>query len=212
MPGIANLSIEKFQTRINRFAPQYVNDWNCWLNTPADARSRKLGMVLRRWQACRPNSMRRTQAENQHEAPYLEDLVNQAEQYIQMLQGFNIQDDGSFSNQNCGALAQLWSIFQNLSYHGRARNGLAGVVGISKAVLLLSDGRIGPAFDSEVRGHLGIGNVVDSTQWIGALKIASQDIEAFERNNRTTIHQATPQQYAHLNTGRIYDMALGPGA
>lgn len=156
--------------------------------------------------------MRRTQAENQHEAPYLEDLVYQAEQHIQMLQGFNIQDDASFSTQNCEALAQLWNIFQNLSYHGRARNGLAGVVGISKAVLLLSDGRIGPAFDSKVCGHLGIGNVVDSTQWIGALRIANQDIEAFERNNRTTIYQATPQQYSHLNTGRIYDMALGPGA
>ena len=219
MPGIANLSIEEFQLRINRFAPQYVDDWNCWLNTQADARARQLGIVLRRWQACRPNIMRRTEAENKaenkHEAPYLEDLVNQAEQHIQMLQDFNIQDDASFSNQNCGALAQLWNIFQNLSYRGPSRpsrNGLAGVVGISKAVLLLSDGRVGPAFDSEVRGHLGIGNVVDSSQWIRALRIANQDSEAFERNNRTTVHQATPPQYAHLNTGRIYDMALGPGA
>ncbi|MDP2204286.1 MAG: hypothetical protein Q8K07_19900 [Methylicorpusculum sp.] len=212
MPGIANLNIEQFQGRVNRFAAQYVDDWNCWLNTQHNSRPRQLGIVLRRWQACRPNRMRRTQIENTHNAPYLENLVDQAIQYINVLQAFEIREEESFSPENCAALIELWNIFQNLSYHGRARNGLAGVVGISKAVLLLSDGRVGPAFDSEVRGHLGTGNVITSNQWIEALRIANQDIQEFERNNQTTIQQATPQQYAHLNTGRIYDMALGPGA
>jgi hypothetical protein len=211
MPGIANLTIEEFQDRVNRFAAQYVDDWNCWLNTQPNARSRQLGIVLRRWQACRPNRMRRTQAENQHNAPYLEDLINQAAQHLQALQNFDVRDNASFSNQNCAALTELWNIFQDLSYHGRARNGLAGIVGISKAVLLLTDGRVGPAFDSEVRGHLGTGNIADANEWIIALRIASRDIQAFEGNNQTTIQQAVPHHHAGLHTGRIYDMALGPG-
>lgn len=210
MPGIANLNVVEFQERINHFAPQYVDDWNCWLNTQPDARPRQLGIVLRRWQACRPNTMRRTQAENQHNAPFLEDLINQAAQHLHVLQNFNVQDNAPFSNQNCESLIQLWNIFQNLSYHGRARNGLAGVVGISKAVLLLTEGRVGPAFDSEVRNHLGIRNIANANEWINALRAASQDIQAFEANNQTTLQQAVPHRHAGLQIGRIYDMALGP--
>lgn len=211
MPGIANLNIEEFQERINRFAPQYVDDWNCWLNTRPDVRPRQIGIVLRRWQACRPNRMRRTQAENQHDAPYLENLINQAAPHIQALEFFEVRNNASFSNQNCEVLTQLWGIFQNLSYHGRARNGLAGIVGISKAVLLLTDGRVGPAFDSEVRGHLETGNIANADDWINALRTASQDIQAFEARNQTTLQQASPYHHANLRSGRIYDMALGPG-
>jgi len=155
--------------------------------------------------------MRRIQAEQQHAAPYLEDLITQAAQYLQILQNFDIRDNASFTPQNCNSLVQLWGIFQNLSYHGRTRNGLAGVVGISKAVLLLTDGRVGPAFDSKVRGHLGLGNVASANQWINALCTASRDIQAFEANNQTTLQQAVPQPFAGLQSGRIYDMALGPG-
>lgn len=211
MPGIAHLTVEEFQERINRFAQQYVDDWNGWLNAQPNARAEQLGVILRRWQACRPNRMRRTQAENLHGAPYLEDLINQAAQHLQALQNFDIRNNASFSPQNCGSLIQLWDIFQNLSYYGRARNGLAGVVGISKAILLLTNGRVGPAFDSEVRRHLGLGNIANANEWINALCTASRDIQAFEANNQTTLQHATPHPHARLQSGRIYDMALGPG-
>jgi len=211
MPGIADITADEFQNRVNRFAARYVDDWNCWLNTQLDVRPRQLGVVLRRWQACRPNRMRRTRAENQHDFPYLEDLIKQAARYLQVLHDFNIRDITSFSNQNCLALMELWMIFENLSYHGRVRNGLAGVVGISKAVLLLTDGRVGPAFDSEVRGHLQTGDITNANDWIQGLQVVSQDIQAFEQNNQTSIQQAAPPIHAGLNVGRIYDMALGPG-
>ena len=211
MPGIANLTIQEFQGLVNRFAVRYVDDWNGWLNTQLIARPGQLGIVLRRWQACRPNRMRRTRAENLHDAPYLDDLIDQAAQSLQVLQNFDIRDGNSFSVQNCQALNELWNIFQNLSYHGRARNGLAGIVGISKAVLLLTDGRVGPAFDSEVRRHLATGNIANANEWVDALRTASQDIQAFEANNQTTLQQAVPNNHAGLHSGRIYDMALGPG-
>ncbi len=109
------------------------------------------------------------------------------------------------------ALEQLWSIFQNLSYHGRSRHGLAGVVGVSKAVLLLTEGRIGPAFDSQVRNQIGIRAPKDAREWIQALQLVSQDIQAFEETNRCKLQEAAPGVFAAMRSGRIYDMALGPG-
>jgi hypothetical protein len=211
MPGIANLDVEQFQERMNRFAQSYTDDWNGWLNTQPNVRANQLGIVLRGWQACRPNKMRRTRAENQHRAPYLEDLIEQAADHLQAMQHFEIRNTASFTQQNCDALVQLWNIFQNLSYRGRARHGLAGIVGISKAVLLLTDGRVGPAFDSKVRRQLGIRNIANANEWTNALCTASRDIQAFETKNQITLQHAAPQGYAYLESGRIYDMALGPG-
>lgn len=210
MPRIANLTIENFQDRIDRFALKYVNDWDLWLKTQADSRPQMLGMILRKWQACRPNKMRRTQAENQHETPYLDDLISQASQHIKTLESFEIRTSSSLSPLNCQALVKLWDIFQNLSYRGRARNGLSGIVGISKATLLLSNGKVGPAFDSRVRRNLGLANISSAEEWINALHTVSRDIQEFETNNQTTLQQAAPSRYSCLQSGRIYDMALGP--
>ena len=211
MPGISNLTVEQFRDRVNRFDIKYVDHWNSWLNTADEHRPRQLGAILRSWQACRPNTMRRTQRENLHNAPFIDDLITEAHPYIRQLTHFSIRQAASFSNESHSSLSELWNIFEDLSYRGKARNGLAGVVGISKAVLLLTDGRVGPAFDSKVRDHLGIENIEDAKQWIGALRQANQDIISFEQNNQTTICECVPPQHSNLIAGRIYDMALGPG-
>jgi len=75
----------------------------------------------------------------------------------------------------------------------------------------LSEGRVGPAFDSQVRGNLGIQEPRTAQEWIPALRVASKDIEEFERNNQCALQQASPPPFAELETGRLYDMALGPG-
>jgi hypothetical protein len=72
-------------------------------------------------------------------------------------------------------------------------------------------GRVGPAFDSEVRKQLNIKEPANVKQWIEALKLVSRDAQSFENRNRITLQQAAPQQFQHLNPGRLYDMALGPG-
>lgn len=210
MPGISKNNIKEFKRRIGRFNHKYVEDWDTWLKTTASNRSYQLGVILRRWQACRPNTMRRTKAEGKHNPPYLEDMVAQSAPNIQALQAFDIRIEASFSKKACESLEELWKIFEQLSYQGKAHSGLAGVVGISKAVLLLSDGRVGPAFDKKVRGHLNIATINNAKAWIDALKIASNDIHLFEIAHSTTLQNAVPN-YAHLKSGRIYDMALGPG-
>jgi len=211
MPGIANLTVEEFQERINRFDQKYVRDWNSWLNTQENARATRFGNILRKWQACRPNRMRRIRTENQHDAPYLEDLIAHAAPHLRILRDFDIRENISFTKTNCDSLEALWCIFRDLSYQGRARNGQAGIVAISKAALLLTDGGIGPAFDSKVRGHLNLQNIGDANQWIEALKIVSRDIQNFEANNQIKLAQAAPHPHGGLQNGRIYDMALGPG-
>ena len=210
MPGITNNTIAELRDRVARFDQSYVDDWNNWLNTPPQNRPVQLGIILRRWQACRPNRMRRTINENMHAAPFLDDLVQDAMPHIQILYSFDMRLNNSFTPNAINALNELWKIFENLSYHGHARNGKAGVVGISKAILLLSDGRVGPAFDSKVRHHLSLDNINKCSQWIEALRVVCDDIHAFEKANQTTIALSVPK-FAHLNTGRIYDMALGPG-
>lgn len=211
MLGIANITVEDFQDRINCFDQSYVNDWNRWIAVQPGQRTAQFGSILRRRQSCRPNRMRRARAEQLHDEPYLDDLLNNSVQCLQGLQNFDIRLQASFTQQACDSLVQLWHIFQDLSYHGRARGGQAGVVGISKAVLLLTEGRVEPAFDSEIRTHLGLRRIENANEWICALLVVSRDIQQFEAANQTTLQQAAPQQHAGLSSGRIYDMALGPG-
>jgi hypothetical protein len=213
MPGIAFLTIEQFRDRIRRFDSSYIRDWDEWSRAFIQKRNvaSELGRVLRRWQACRPNRMRRSRSEGGHDFPFLEDLVAQAEPYLEFFHQFEIAVEASFTPEFFQAITQLWSIFRELSYHGKARDGKAGIVGISKAILLLTLGRVGPAFDSEVRRQLNIHEPITASQWIEALKLASRDIQIFEMRNQIAIQQAAPQEFQRINSGRLYDMALGPG-
>lgn len=211
MQGISNLTVREFQARILRFDQRYVVDWTLWLERQPHETAELFGMILRKWQACRPNLMRRTRRENLHTGPYLECLIEEASPYIHALQEFDIRSEATFTLQMHDACTQLWAIFRNLSYAGRSREGLSGIVGISKAVLLLTNGRIGPAFDSQVRLRLGVGNIVDASAWVRALRTVSQDVGVFEMRNQTTLQDAAPAGYSALRNGRLYDMALGPG-
>jgi hypothetical protein len=205
MSGIAGLSVEQFQEKIRGFKQDYVRDWNTWchaLQAQQNVAS-KFGETLRRWQACRPNTTRRTQQEAQHGPPFIENLLLQSNQHIHALHNFDIRRQAALNGEACLVLEQLWNIFLNLCY-GQAQKG---VVVISKAVLLLTEGRVGPAFDSNVRGRL---KIINAQQWFDSLQKVSEDILAFEAANQCTLQEATPPAFAGLHSGRIYDMALGP--
>jgi hypothetical protein len=141
----------------------------------------------------------------------LEDLIAEARPFVHLLHGFDTRLPASYTPQAEQALHRLWNIFENLSHHGLANHGQTGVVGISKAVMLLTEGRVGPAFDSTVRGNLGILPPESSDAWIQALQITTRDIRAFELANQCTLQTAAPSRFADFQSGRIYDMALGPG-
>ena len=208
---ILKLSTEEFQASVRRFDKKYVSDWSEWLITDPIARPKKLAQILRKWQACRPNTLRRSSQEIGYTGPFIEDLILQAEDNISALASFDIANQKSFSKETYCNLTHLWNIFEELSYKGNARGGKAGVVGISKAVLLLTDGQVGPAFDSKVVSHLDIKQPSNPKQWCKALRIVNEDIAFFERANEVAFRDAIPEEYVELNNGRIYDMALGPG-
>jgi len=211
MPGIAHDTIDSFRHKVESFSNTYIEDWNTWIGTASSARPAQLGRVLRRWQACRPNRMRRDAASAQHQGPYLDDLLADAAPHVAALAIFDIADPAALDDASFNtALDQLWQVFEQLSYHGKARQGRAGSVGISKGVMLATDGRVGPAFDSVVSSELKVGKIQTATQWRTALAAVHADIRAFERVNGIRFADAKPPRFAMLNNGRVYDMALGP--
>ena len=215
MPVVSNLTVNQLRQRILAFDRSYVDDWNTWLriqrNYSLNDVAMEFGRVLRKWQACRPNTMRRCRSEAVHKAPYLEDLLLKSRDASSGLSSFELCHADAINDDTEDALLELWNIFRDLSYSGRSRNGLAGVVGISKAVLLLTEGRVGPAFDSEVRAKLGTGDILTGKNWIMNLRNVAEDIGQFERLNQCTLREAVPNEFNGLHYGRLYDMILGPG-
>ena len=214
--GISNLTADQIRRRILSFDSSYVNDWNTWLivrrDYSLDHVASEFGRILRRWQACRPNTMRRCRYEDAHGAPYLEDLVLRGIEVSSALRDFDLRHAHAINEATEKALLELWTIFKDLSYSGGCRNGLAGVVAISKAVLLLTEGRVGPAFDSKVRKMLRTGDILTAKDWIMNLKNVIQDITQFERLNQCSLSETVPEEYSRFHYGRLYDMIFGPGA
>jgi hypothetical protein len=211
MAGIAALTVLQFHEHVRRFDPRYVAHWDSWLDVADRDKPELFGFILRAWNACRPNTMRRTRAEQLHDAPYIEELIAASSPHVEALADFRISQAASFTVGAKNSLHRLWETLRQLSHSGRAREGVAGAVGISKAVLLLTNGRVGPAFDSQVRGRLGIRKIDNAEQWLTALEAVTVDIGAFEANNGCRFEESFPPEHHHLLAGRVYDMALGPG-
>ncbi len=210
--SIGNYSINQFCNRLNQFNIAYVGDFEEWLNRTEEMEVELFGKILRRWQACRPNRMRRSENDpkRQNIHPFLEDLLLASKEHISTLESFSVEDPNSYNDRNIKAIKYLWTIFSNLSYQGHARNGAAGLVGISKAVLLLTDGRVGPAFDTNVKQAIGL-YPKNEDEWILALKFVTEDITIFKTNNKiTSLQEIVSERYQNHHSGRIYDMAVWP--
>jgi hypothetical protein len=189
---------------VNGFAAQYVDDWEAWLAAQADLRPELFGRILRRWQATRPLTMRRLRNEAKHKAPFLDDLLARAVRPLVALTGLTVLTIAKRAPEQDKALAKLWTIFSRLP-----TSGVASCVGITKAVLLLTNGRIGPAFDSQVRSKLGVGRPATYRDWLRVLEEIGDDIAEFE-SAHGTLTKVVPTRFKHLEYGRLYDMALGP--
>jgi hypothetical protein len=189
---------------VSGFAPTYVNDWDWWLTVPTQRRPAVLGQILRRWQATRPQPMRRTRADASHAAPYLDDLFDDAQASISVLADLDLATIGGRTEAQESSLRALWGNFSRLTATGEAT-----CVGITKAILLVTDGRIGPAFDSTVRARLKLERPKYSLDWLTSLDRIADDIATFESRHGSLV-AAVPQRFQHLAVGRLYDMALGP--
>jgi hypothetical protein len=201
---LRNKTPEQVSADVQGFAQRYVQDWNAWLAAPALSRPDLFGKILRKWQATRPVAMRRLRAQASHSPPFLDDLLALATAPLATLGTLDVRSIRSRSAPQDNALSDLWSIFGQLP-----TTGTASCVGITKAILLLTDGRLGPAFDSQVRKKLGVGPPATCAAWVSTLEQIARDIAAFEAAHGP-LARAVPGPFARLAYGRLYDMALGP--
>jgi hypothetical protein len=189
---------------VNGFAIRYVEDWEYWVAAHSDARPDVFGRILRKWQATRPLAMRRLKREAAHEPPFLDDVLESAAEPLRALGDLTLVTIACRTPKQNEALTTLWTIFSLLP-----TSGVASCVGITKAVLLLTDGRIGPAFDSQVRQKLGVERPRTCREWLQILVEVGEDIAIFE-SVHGPLAKAVPSRFAQLAYGRLYDMALGP--
>jgi hypothetical protein len=88
--------------------------------------------------------------------------------------------------------------------------GAASCVGVSKAVLLVTRGAVGPALDSQARRALKIRHPRDAEAWITCLQSVSEDIVRFESRYSIRLEELAPDAWRPLPLGRVYDMMIGP--
>jgi hypothetical protein len=106
--------------------------------------------------------------------------------------------------EQTAALSSLWEIFAALPSRGRAT-----CVGITKAVLLATDGQIGPALDSQVQRRLSVKPPAHAEAWFYILDDVGADIRAFERQHGP-LYRVVQREFQELADGRLYDMIFGP--
>ncbi|MCY2928394.1 MAG: hypothetical protein NTV86_02660 [Planctomycetota bacterium] len=187
------------------FSIDYRKDWEVWLTTTQDRKAREFGRILRKWQATRPYPMRRPRSEAQHAPPFLDDLIEEAEPHLQIVRNLTLVNMHRRTESQVGSLLALWRLFANLPFRGQA-----SCVGITKAIMLLTDGRLGPALDANVRRGLQIPRICDPNKWILLLSDLGSDVRVFEEKNDVSLAEVIPPQLRHLGQGRILDMILGP--
>jgi hypothetical protein len=202
--GIRNKTPRQVRSAVAAFSPQYAKDWDGWVGADRNARPELFGRILRKWQATRPAAMRRLRAEADHSPPFLDDLLESAAEPVRALGDLTVLTIAQRTREQEEAFKRLWRIFSRLP---TSRD--ASCVGITKAVLLLTDGRIGPAFDSKVRSKLGVSSPTTCREWLRILEDVGEDIAAFE-SSHGRLKDAVHTRFSQLAYGRIYDMALGP--
>jgi len=203
---LRNKTPQQASDDVHSFRLRYVQDWTKWITAPPLLRSQLFGEILRKWQAVRPRKMRRLRTDTMatHVPPFLDDLLDQSAKPISMLGNLTVLTIAKRSPLQHQALCDLWQTFCRLP-----TEGTASCVGITKAILLLTDGRIAPAFDSRVRQELRIDPPSTCISWASTLEDVADDIIAFE-TVQGSLASAVPKRFAHLAYGRLYDMALGP--
>lgn len=199
------------------FARSYKQDWQAWMavydTVPQKAPevAAEFREVLNKWQAVRSKTKGRTLRPLRSAAPRgtpcLEDLLWAAAVPLIALGSATTREVPTLGTAGRNALISLWGVFSALPTIGHAK-----AVGITKAIKLLTAGRIGPALDSKVREHLGVREPVTAEEWIDVLKLVSQDIRTFESANHCRLEDLVEAEWQPVAVGRAYDMVFGPRA
>lgn len=201
---IRELSADAVRHRLRSFSEVYKSDWARWSSLTASMpltspeTLAEFRRILGRWQAVRPRPL----AGNAD----LTALVADVSAELDVLTDVDLRNIVDITPVQESALLTLWQQVRTRA----AGRGVAGCVGITKVVMLLTKGRIGPALDSRVRTELRLPPFDDGAGWLNALMAISEDLRAFESRTHVRIEQLVERQWRPVAVGRAYDMAAGP--
>jgi hypothetical protein len=193
--------------RIKDFERSYVSDWSEWLRVSRGCDFQvapipilvaiEFGQIMRKWRACRPKAYRST--------PELQSTLDSATEPLRRMGSANLRCFQAPGEVLTDAICNLWRIFED----GLCLKGNATEVGVTKAILLVTKGRIGPAFDSSVKAALNV-YVRDCKTYIKVLGEIASELAGFEARELTTLDGLAEQAGRPADVGRAVDMVLGP--
>lgn len=128
--------------------------------------------------------------------------------YVSALSGTCLRSlvDPSSQQQRC--IVQLWDLLNPRI----CCNADAGGVGVSKAIMLLTKGEIGPAFDTNVCSKFKMPRVDNADGLLRAYSMVARDLKGFEDRNKVVIDDQAQRVFPSdsIGVGRIVDMIAGP--
>jgi hypothetical protein len=193
--------------RFEGFDLSYADDWQSWLDTldrnqlGSEPIAMEFERIMKRWNALRPRAILRCRAHSIGDGPYLDDIISRADKLAHDLQAISVREIRGRTAAQTETLMKLWHLFARLP-----QKGICGAVGITKAVMLLTSGWIGPALDSHVRASLAVDQPLDPQEWLEILQAVAEDIEAFELEHSIALEQLVPRPLGPVAIGRAYDM------
>lgn len=212
---LARLTAEDVRRRMRAFPDSYKRHWQQWLRVApfsaldAPMVAKEFRALLQRWQAVRSRTkgrvVRHCRASKNTEELCLDDLLRKATPFVRELDSFSLREANALNVGQERALKSLWDIFLTLP-----SIGTANAVGITKAVKLVTLGRVGPALDAVVRRNLGIDEPYSADEWLAILRAISVDLSRFEGRTHEPLEALVDAQWRPIAVGRAYDMVAGP--
>ena len=200
---LRNKRKEEVRVLIQGFSSDYCYDLHFFTKitekygTFSPQSAEALSQLLNKWTACRPS---RT---NKDLLPLLIDLNSD----LKTISNLDLRNIRQVSLNEKEAIDRIWLKLFNRICIPKKLTGVAP----SKAILILTNGRLGPALDSKTRKTLGLQDIVSSVQYLTILSAVSEDIAAFENaNSPILLEELVPEEWKPVFVGRAYDMAVGP--
>ena len=199
---LRNKKIQEVKALILGFSPHYATDVRNFAATTtrygitSPQAEKHLCRLLRKWKACRPSTVRKDLL------PILTHLYPDF-MTITTVNLRTIRDDLNVR----AAITRIWSTLTSQICNNRQISEVA----TSKAILILTNGRLGPALDSNARGALNLPRIRSSDDYFALLLAISEDIVAFEKvNYPILLEDLIPKEWQPVAVGRAYGMAIGP--
>jgi len=204
-PFLRTLTTEQLKDSLRGFNRRFHRDWTCWVaesqhGLTAPATVSLFQATLKSWNPCRgpKGGVRRS----------VGSAIECTLPHLRALSGVSLRSFVDPSPQQCERILQLWNVL-NPSI---CCNTDAGGVGVSKAIMLLTNGEIGPALDGNVRGAFGMSIINSADDLVRAYSAIATDLRDFEDWNDITVEDLARQVYPSdcIAVGRIVDMIGGP--